>query len=294
VLKDFADHRVMTHRSALLAAHLAAFLFGLTGIFGALIHADAGVITLGRAALAAVALVVASRVQGWRLLQGVGPRRLGFFVLTGVFLAVHWVTFFIAVKVGGVAVATLGFASFPAFIVVMDVLLFRERVGAVECLLVGLVTAGLALVVPSYDFGDEGTVGLMWGLASGFAFALLAVSNRRAAQRMDAFQVAFFQNLVVALLVLPFAGRGLPAVQPLDWLWLALLGVFCTALSQYLFVASLRGLDARKAGMIIALEPVYAIACAWALFGQQPSLRMLLGAGLVMGAIFVSMRLRAA
>lgn len=282
----------MTHRSALLAAHLAAFLFGLTGIFGALIQADAGVITAGRAALAAVALAAASRVMGWHLLRGVGPRRLAFFGLTGAFLAVHWVTFFMAVKQGGVAVATLGFASFPAFIVLLDVALFRERVGLLEGALVGLVTAGLALVVPSYDFGDEATVGLMWGLASGLAFALLAVANRRASPRMDAFQVAFFQNLVVVLLVLPFSFGGLPALRPVDGLWLALLGVFCTALSQYLFVASLSALDARRAGMIIALEPVYAIACAWLLFGQQPSLRMLAGAALVMGAIFVSMRQR--
>jgi hypothetical protein len=33
--------------------------------------------------------------------------------------------------------------------------------------------------------------------------------------------------------------------------------------------------------MIIALEPVYAIACAWWLFGEEPSGRMLVGASLI-------------
>lgn len=59
------------------------------------------------------------------------------------------------------------------------------------------------------------------------------------------------------------------------------MGVFCTGLSQFLFFKSLEGLEARTAGMIIALEPVYAIIGAWWLFGEQPSLRMAAGAALI-------------
>ncbi|MNR57803.1 EamA-like transporter family protein [compost metagenome] len=64
--------------------------------------------------------------------------------------------------------------------------------------------------------------------------------------------------------------------------------MFCTGLSQFLFVKSLEGLEARSAGLIIALEPVYAIACAWVLFAEQPSLRMLAGAALIILASVLS------
>lgn len=154
-----------------------------------------------------------------------------------------------------------------------------------EWLLLGLVTAGLVLVTPSFDLADQGTVGLAWGLLSGLTFALLALSNRRSASGMDPMQVACWQNLVVALVMLPFAAAQLPSVAAVDWLWLALLGVFCTGLSHYLFVSSLTRLNARSAGLVIALEPVYAIAFAWALFSQQPTPRMLAGAALIVTAI---------
>ena len=116
---------------------------------------------------------------------------------------------------------------------------------------------------------------------------------------MDAIQVAFWQNLVVALLVLPLLGlslappqvahsqatsslvTGAAAIDWASWFWLAVLGVLCTGLAHTLFVKSLEALDARSAGMIIALEPVYAIACAWWLFGEEPSGRMLVGASLI-------------
>ena len=273
------------HVSALAAAHGVAVLFGLTGILGALIRFDAVAITAGRAGFAATALLVLALVQRRPLLQGLGPRRAGIVLASGFLLAVHWITFFMAVKVGGVAVATLGFASFPAFIALLDVVLFRERIGRAEGTMLALVTLGLVLVTPSFDVGDQGTVGLLWGLASGLSFAGLAICNRRGSRGMDAIQVAFWQNLLVALLVLPLLGLGLAggaaAIDWASWFWLAVLGILCTGLAHTLFVKSLESLDARRAGMIIALEPVYAIACAWWLFGEEPSGRMLVGASLI-------------
>lgn len=287
------------HVSALAAAHGVAVLFGLTGILGALIRFDAVAITAGRAGFAATALLVLALVQRRPLLQGLGPRRAGIVLASGFLLAVHWITFFMAVKVGGVAVATLGFASFPAFIALLDVMLFRERIGRAEGTMLALVTLGLVLVTPSFDVGDQGTVGLLWGLASGLSFAGLAICNRRGNRGMDAIQVAFWQNLVVALLVLPLLGlslappqvarsqapsswvTGAAAIDWASWFWLAVLGILCTGLAHTLFVKSLESLDARRAGMIIALEPVYAIACAWWLFGEEPSGRMLVGASLI-------------
>ncbi|MBF1237887.1 MAG: DMT family transporter [Lautropia mirabilis] len=273
------------HVSALAAAHGVAVLFGLTGILGALIRFDAVAITAGRAGFAATALLVLALAQRRPLLQGLGPRRAGIVLGSGFLLAVHWITFFMAVKVGGVAVATLGFASFPAFIALLDVVLFRERIGRAEGTMLALVTLGLVLVTPSFDVGDQGTVGLLWGLASGLSFAGLAICNRRGSRGMDAIQVAFWQNLLVALLVLPLLGLGLAggaaAIDWVSWFWLAVLGVLCTGLAHTLFVKSLEALDARSAGMIIALEPVYAIACAWWLFDEEPSGRMLVGASLI-------------
>lgn len=275
----------MTRQRALASIHFAAILFGLTGVFGELIQASAAVITLGRAVFAVISLAFFARMQRRKLLGILTPAQIFVLVVSGALLAVHWVTFFISVKVGGIAIATLGFASFPAFITLFEGLLFREQVSRNEWLVLALVTVGLVLVTPAFDLADQGTIGLAWGLLSGLAFALLALTNRRAASGMDPMQVACWQNTIVALMLLPFAVDQLGQVNAISWLWLAMLGVFCTGLSHYLFVSSLTRLNARTAGLVIALEPVYAIAFAWVLFAQEPSLRMLAGAGLIVAAI---------
>jgi len=278
----------ISHWQALGRIHVAALLFGLTGVFGELIQATAIAITLGRAAFAVCALAGFAIWQRQGLLAGLRGPRVAALAIAGALLATHWITFFISVKTGGIAIATLGFASFPAFITLLEGVLFRERVQAAEWGMLALVSAGLVLITPSFDLADQGTIGLAWGIASGFSFALLALANRHTARGMNPLQVACWQNLAVVLLTLPFAWDELASISAMSWLWLALLGVFCTGLSHYLFVSSLTRLNARTAGLVIALEPVYAIAFAWLLFAQQPGLRTILGALLILAASIYS------
>ncbi|RTZ40918.1 DMT family transporter [Candidimonas sp. SYP-B2681] len=275
----------MNRQRALFAIHSAAILFGLTGIFGELIQADAMVITAGRASFAVLALFAFIRYQGASWTQGLSVRSFGVLAGAGGMLAVHWITFFIAVKIAGVAVATLGFASFPAFITVCECLFFKEKISISEWLILALVSVGLVLVTPSFDLQNEATIGLAWAILSGFAFAVFTLINRRAAARIPAQQVALWENLVVAFLTLPFTFPAVTGLAAIDWLWIALLGVFCTALSHYLLVSSLMTLKARSAGIVIALEPIYAIFFAAILFSQYPSNRALFGGVLMIGAI---------
>ena len=259
--------------------HLVAVLFGATGILGELITADPTFITWGRAGFAVLALALLGRVllaQPLSLLWRHG--RWWVLLGSGVLLAVHWVTFFISVKVGGIAIATLGFASFPAFITLIEWGLFREIVTRAEWVRLGLVSLGLLLITPSFDLADLGTEGLLWGLLSGASFGVLAVLNRRYLSGVNAFAVAGLQNAIVLLVLSPWVVGSLATISVVNWLWVAVLGVLCTGLAHLLFVSSLRQLPARTAGLVVALEPIYAIGFAWWFFSQTPSLRTLVGA----------------
>lgn len=281
----------MTARNALGALHIGALLFGLTGVFGKLAAASASVSVFGRAGFAVIALAcfaAVSRRSPWHALTRRDVRSL---LVSGLLLAGHWVSFFIAVKVAGVAIATLGFASFPAFTVLLEGLIFRERIRLNEIMLVVLVSVGLILVTPTFDLASQATEGLLWAIASGLTFSLLSLNNRANAGRVPAVQAAMSQNAVVALCLLPFAAPQISSVRPLDWVWIGLLGVLCTGVAHSLFVASLAVIKARTAAVVFALEPVYGITLAWLLFHETPTLRMLLGGALIIVAIVASSRM---
>ncbi|MHB1369613.1 MAG: DMT family transporter [Pseudomonadaceae bacterium] len=281
----------MTPRNALLAIHLGALMFGLSGVLGKLAQSQPLMITFGRALFAVLALLAVALLLPPSGARPDWKRRCGL-MLGGVLLGAHWLTFFVAVKVAGVGIATLGFASFPAFTVLLEGLLFRERTRAIEYAMVGLVCLGLLLVTPSFDVSSAATGGLLYGVLSGLLFALLSLLNRAVTRGIDAVQAALWQNLAILLGLLPFAWAGVPAIPAQDWLWLALLGVLCTGLAHSLFVASLRVLKARTTSVIFALEPVYGIVFAWWLFDEQPTLRMLGGGALIILASVITSRLK--
>ncbi|MEG5265529.1 DMT family transporter [Pseudomonas sp. JDS28PS106] len=278
----------MTPGFALAALHAGALLFGLSGVFGKLAAASPSMIVFGRAAFAVLALGLFIRLAGqaqWQALRGRHWVRLA---ASGALLAGHWVAFFIAIKIAGVAVATLGFASFPAFTVILEGLWFRERIRRHEVLLVAAVSIGLILVTPDFDLGSDATGGLLWGVLSGLTFALLSLINRASAAEVPAVQAALCQNLVVAVCLLPWALPETPGMAAIDWLWVALLGVLCTGIAHSLFVASLAVIKARTAAVVFAMEPVYGIAFAWLVFAETPTLRMLAGGALIVLAIVAS------
>lgn len=278
----------MTPRTALGALHLGAILVGLAGVLGKLAAATPSVIVFARAAFAVLALaafIKLLRRNGWQALQ---RRHWLQMTLSGVLLCVHWVAFFIAIKTAGVAIATLGFATFPAFTVVLEGLLFKEKIQRREILLVAMVSAGLVLVTPGFDLASDATGGLLWGVFSGLTFALLSLANRASAAHVPPVQAALCQNLVVMLCLLPFAAPQLGSLRAIDWVWLALLGVICTGLAHSLFVASLAVVKARIAAVVFAMEPVYGIALAWLVFAEAPTPRMLAGGALIIAAIVLS------
>lgn len=279
----------MQRRHALFALHLGALLFGLSGIFAKLAVAAPLVIVAGRALFAVLALWPLSRF-GEAAAALTNRQRLAL-AGTGLLLGGHWWSFFIAVKVSGVAVATLGFASFPAFTVLLEGLLFRERVRPSEWTVVALVSVGLVLVTPDFDLGSDATQGLAWAVLSGLLFALVSVSNRATTRGVKPAQAALWQNLAILACCLPPSAQALLTISAGAWLWIALLGLLCTALAHSLFVSSLRVLNARSASVVFALEPVYGIAFAWWLFAEQPGPRMFAGAALILLATVLSARL---
>ncbi|WOD41294.1 DMT family transporter [Nodosilinea sp. E11] len=272
-------------KTALLQVHASVFLFGLSGLFGKFLDLPATVIVLGRTGFATLALGLVLAVGRSSLRPGAAKDLLGL-ALLGMLLAFHWVSFFRSIQLATVAIGLLTFSSFPVFVTLLEPLLFktvwRWRDGAIA----GLVVLGVALVIPEYRLGSTTTAGAIWGLLSGLSFALLQLLNKGYRQRYGAVAIAFYQNLFAWM---SLAGLGAIAplgsldLNPRDLGLLLVLGVLCTAVAHTLFIESLAVLRTQTASVISALEPVYGIVLAALLLAEMPSLRTLLGGGLILG-----------
>lgn len=89
----------MNRPRALAAIHFSALLFGLTGVFGEAIQAASTTITAGRALFTCLSPAGFARLRRGSLKDGIGRRELSVLLGAGVLLALHWVSFFHALKV---------------------------------------------------------------------------------------------------------------------------------------------------------------------------------------------------
>jgi drug/metabolite transporter (DMT)-like permease len=278
----------VTRRNALLALHAAAFLFGFAGLFGKWLDISPVAIVLGRTIVAAAALGIVR----WQAGRDQPPFNLRM-IANGAVLALHWVSFFAAIQVSSVAVGLLGYASFPLFVLILERVMLGRRWSASEGMTAFCVATGLVLLIPELSLANRIVQGLALGLVSGITFALLAVLNRRYVASRRASDIAFWQNLVAALTLLPFAwasSSALGAIGAREIALLLVLGLACTALAHTLFISGLRVVSVHSASVVAALEPVYGIALALLLLNEIPGPRTLAGGMLIVGAAAMATR----
>lgn len=268
----------------LLEIHLAVLLFGLASLFGKWVALPAVIIVLGRVAFAVpvLAVVLQWKRQSIRLDR---KRHYLYLSLLGLLLAVHWVTFFESVQVSTVAICLVSYSTFPFFTVFLEPLFFREPLSRRGLVLATVALLGVILIIPEWKLGNNITLGVFWGTLSGATFALLSVLNRKYVRTYSSLQIAFYQDLVAFLVLLPFWFLLQPVPSATDWWLLLLLGIVFTALSHTLFISGMKEVPARTASIIATLEPVYGVIAAAVLLGEIPDLRVLAGGALIIGAM---------
>jgi len=244
-------------------------------------------IVLGRTLFGSAALGIFILLTGSSVKTGSIKNCLLFFI-QGAILALHWVTFFHSIQISTVAVGLLTFSTFPVFVTFMEPVFFNEKLHLREVIMAIIVFLGLALVIPSFDLGNNITKGAFWGIISGFTFAVLALINRQKVKTFSPVTVAFYQNGFAMLCLLPFSVIYCSPPSGTQLILLVILGVLCTACAHTLFIKSLLSIKAQTASIISALEPVYGIIFAIILLDEIPSARMILGGTIILIATTAS------
>ncbi|QXP74025.1 EamA family transporter [Tenacibaculum sp. AHE15PA] len=274
-----------------LHLHFIVFIWGFTAILGALISVDAIPLVWFRMSLAVVfiALYFIIRRKTFRV-DKIGLLK---FAISGVIIALHWVTFFKAIKVSNVSVALVTMSTGAFFASLIEPVFFKRKIKAIEILLGILVIAGLYII---FNFQSQYTLGIIYALISAFLSALFAVLNGLFIKKYDANIISFYQLMFGALgitLYLLFTQKfsiEFFQISTNDWLYLIILSSFCTA---YAFIASvqvMKYLTPYTVMLTINLEPVYAIILALIIFGEkeQMSTEFYYGAFIVLFVVLLN------
>jgi drug/metabolite transporter (DMT)-like permease len=278
----------------MIQLHVTVAIMSATALFAKLIHLLPKDIIAFRCLIAALTLFLFCRLTGTRLTLN-RQSDLGWLLLLGLLIAVHWVSFFTAIQMSGVAVGLTAFYSFTAMTVLMEPFFFRERMDSRNLVVAIIVIVGIYLAIPGGISGGQVAFGAVFGICSAFCYALRNILYRKYLSHYPPSAMMFYQVAVAGFVLLPFVTPGIDLTVEYRWAYLILLGVIFTATAHTIFVSCLRTISASTAGLITSLEPIYAMIIAAVVLSEIPAIQTMAGAVIVVGvAVYTSIRTRQA
>ena len=273
----------------LIILHVTVFIWGFTGILGALISIDAVNLVWYRVLIAFMSL------YGYLLYKKVSIRvsRNAFFKLffTGAIVAAHWILFFQSIKLSTVSVTLVTLSSLTLFTAILEPLLKRQKISGLEIFTGLLIISGIYMI---FKFESRYSTGIICGLLSALCASIFSIINSQQIQNRPAPIISFYELIGawvwVSIYLLISEGLKAPvSLNSSDLFFLFILGTICTSLAYVAGVAVMKELSAFRVALITNLEPVYGIILAFMFFGKKEQMTpgFYAGAIIVLGTIFL-------
>jgi len=278
-----------------LRLHLIVFIWGFTAILGDLITKEALPLVWNRILITLIVLLV---YLWWRKISfRTDKKTIITLLFTGVVIALHWVTFFHAIKISNVSVTLVCLSSGAFFASILEPIFYRRKLMPSEFLL-GLAVIGAIAMI--FTIETQYFWGIITAITSAFLSAVFSVINGKLTHKHNPEVITFWELfggwLAITILLLFTGGLGISTLPSLstDWVYLIILGSICTA---YPFIESVRvmkKLSPFTVMLTINLEPVYGIALAFLLLGDKEHMTpgFYFGALIIIAVLFVNAWLR--
>ena len=258
-----------------------------SGVLGRYVPLEPGPAIWWRCFLAGLLLWAYCRYRGFTL--GIGRGKESWAVLlSGVLMAVHWVTYFYALKLSSVAVGMLAIFTYPAMTTLLEPLLTDKKLEPHHLGLAGLVVVGVYFLAPG-DFSLENDmfIGMLFGLFSALIYSLRNIMMKAQVKRLNGSVVMLWQVMVSAVLLLPFLffSEAVPSLEAVPYL--VCLALVTTAIGHTLFLGAFKHFSISTASLLSCVQPIYGILLGVLFFREYPAWTSLIGGGLILLAVVV-------
>lgn len=267
----------------LIILHLTVFVWGFTGILGALITIPATQLVWYRVLIAFASLFIYFKVAKIPLKVSKTVFLKLFF--TGAIVGLHWILFFQSIKSSTVSVTLVCLSSLTLFTAILEPILKKQKILIFEIVVGLVIISGIYMI---FKFESRYTEGIIYGLLSALCASIFSIINSKQIQNRPAPIISFYELIGawVWISIYLLLSDGYTASMKLnldDLLYLLVLGTVCTSVAYVAGVAVMKELSAFRVALITNLEPVYGIGLAFLFFGKSEQMTP----GFYAGAIII-------
>ena len=254
---------------SLIHFHFIVFIFGFTAILGSLISIDSIELVWYRMTLASIVLLLYAFIFKKKIT--VSKSLMLKLLFSGMIIALHWITFFKAIKVSNVSI-TLSILSLGAFITsILEPLFYKRKIILYEVIFGLIIVIGMSLIFNSqYQYIE----GIIYALISVLLSVFFGLINGKLINKASSLVISIYELIggvfLISLLLLfsnDFNNEFFKLSED-DFFWLLILATVCTAYAFVISVDVLKHLTPYSLMLSINMEPVYGIILAIVLLNE--------------------------
>jgi len=261
---------------AFLQLHVAVMLFGFTAILGKLIVLSALVLVWWRVLITAASLFIFLRLRGRKII--LDSKRIKIYMAIGGVIAIHWLTFYGAVKLSNSSITLLCMATTSFFTSFIEPVFFKRPLEKIDIAIGCIIVPVMALIAK--DIQTSYLVGALVGLLSAFLAAYFSVLNKKYIEDVPPMVMSFWEIVgvlgVTSVMVQIYLFKEPTAMflppDMANWVYIFVLAIACTTVAWVLSLYALRHLSAFENNLVVNLEPVYGILLAAAILQEHKEL----------------------
>ncbi len=198
-------------------------------------------------------------------------RDLTTILISGFFMGAHWITYFYALKLSGVAIGMLAMFTYPIITVFLG----------------GLVLVGIYFLTPELTVENNVSLGVLSGIISAVFYSIRNILMKKKTSSYHGSMLMFYQMIVITILLVPvfFIFEANPSTN--DWLGLAALALFTTAIGHTLFVLSMKHFSIGTISIISSIQPIYGILFGMLFLSEMPTSKTIIGGFLILSTVVI-------
>ena len=265
---------------------IATLLISTSGVLGKYIDMPTEVVIWFRSAFATVVLFAFCRFKKVNLKVHHTKTHIPL-VISSVFMAAHWITYFYALKLSNVALGMLSLYTFPVITSLLEPIFLKTKLKPIHILLGIIVLIGLFIATPEFDLESSELQGILFGVLSAICYAIRILILKQQVESYDGSMLMLYQTTFITILLFPVLFfMDLSSFQA-ELPFLLTLGIVTTAMGHSLMIRSLKFFSASTATIISSIQPIFGTLLAFLFVGDIPVLNTYIGGAVILSTVVI-------
>jgi len=274
------------HYNHLFELLIATLLISTSGVLGRYIDLPSPVIIWFRCALGALFLFIFCFYKKFNLKIN-SKKDIPTVVISALFLGIHWITYFYALKLSNVALGMLSLFTFPVITALLEPLFLKIKLDSIHIILGIMVLIGIYILAPEFDLESSHVKGIIIGVFSALCYALRNLILKRHIGNYNGTVLMFHQILILSVVLLPVLFFMDSSNVSTQYPYIILLALFTTAIGHSIFIHKLKYFSVSTASIINSIQPLFGIVMAFFFLNEIPTWNTFFGGTLIMGTVII-------